>query len=78
MSEQLLDGGDVGAVVEHVGRERMTENVWGELRCGGASFEGLMHYSVDETSVERSSVRADEEIGRPFGAGGLFAQVAIL
>lgn len=47
MAEEVFDGFEVGAVVEHHGGESVAENVWGAfaLRCDEAetAFDGFPH-----------------------------------
>lgn len=51
MSEELLDGIEVGAVVEHVGREGMSQDV-GALPGGvDVSVECRCHDAVDKHRV---------------------------
>lgn len=38
VAEHLLDGVDVGAVLNEVGGERMAEGVWGDIRLDSGIF----------------------------------------
>lgn len=62
MSQQLLYGADLCTVVEHVGGERMAENVRRSFcRVNAGSVERCMDYAVDKNIVHWVAGRSDEE-----------------
>lgn len=62
MPQQLLNGAYFCTVVEHVGGERMAENVWRTFcRVDAGSVERSMDYAVDKNIVHGGAGRADEE-----------------
>lgn len=65
VAEELLDGGQLGAVVEHVGGKAVAQHMGRASAGTGIAVEGASHYVVDELPVEGAAVGAHEE----FAAG---------
>ena len=62
MPEQLLDGSDVGAVVQHVGGERVAENVGRALRGADSALECVVDDRVDQAAVKLPAVGSHKEM----------------
>ena len=77
VSEQALDGVEVGPVVEHVGGEGVPEHVGRTFGRRHLSVEHAVHHAVYELVVYRAAVGPDEECVGGRQACGRGAQAAV-
>ena len=71
VSEQLLHGIQVGAIVEHIGGKRVAEHMRAQAGGMHGAFHCLVNHVIYQLPVKRSAVGSHEKFtcGRESGGG---------
>ena len=66
MAEEFLNGPQIGAVVQHIGGERVSQDMRRQpFAFHFRALEILFHCSVDQLVIDRLAVGSDKECFRP-------------